>query len=123
MRPSIGKLVTGSAAAAALLVCFSLPAPANAQGRQMNRVQHRQLAQIHQGLKNGSLSKQQATKLAKQERDINAAKTKMNSSGNVTPADRAAMRHDVKREEKSINSTEKSNREQDPPTTSTQPPL
>lgn len=131
MRISIGKLLTSSVAAGALLVSFVLPATANAQRNRVNRVQHAQLRQIHRGLQNGNLTKQQATSLAKQERDINALKTKMNN-GTPSAADKAALKKHLNEQEKDIQGAEKMNEATEkgptpvtaaPSPTSTQPPL
>jgi hypothetical protein len=128
MRTLIGKFVTVSAVTGALLVSCLVPGTASAQRNRMNTIQHRQLNQIHQGVKNGDLTKQQATKLAKQERDINALKTQASDKADATPAQRAEARSDVmnkvNKEEKEIKTGEQKNEANPQPTpVSSQPPL
>jgi gas vesicle protein len=104
MTKSIIRTALGSSLVAALAILLGTPAPASAQNSRMrvNRVERRQQAQIRQGVKNGSLSKQQAAKLEHQEKDIKNLQKQDNANGAPTSQERSQLKDDLQHQQQSI---------------------
>jgi hypothetical protein len=59
---------------------------ANAPG--INRRQHRDQRRIHQGIRNGELTRREAARLEAQQARIRAAERRARADGHITPRDR-----------------------------------
>ncbi|HEY6274355.1 MAG TPA: hypothetical protein VIX19_20405 [Terriglobales bacterium] len=109
MKSSISKFIVGSSVAATLALLLTVPAPARAkQGApaRMNQVQRQQQAQIHQGIKNGQLNKQQAAHLVKGEKDVKATIAKDKANGPLTGAEAAQIKNETQHENAGIKTAE-----------------
>ena len=113
MTKSIGSLITGPCASAALVLALVLPSPASAQRPvnrgNLNQIQRSQQKQIRQGVKNGSLAKQPAAHLEKGEQRIHATEMKDMKDGNMTPQEAGQLKREAGREEQAIQKAEGNN--------------
>jgi hypothetical protein len=123
MTKSFTRFATGSLAAAALAFSLSLPSPANAQsrgaraaGQRLQNAQHREVNQIRQGVRNGSLTKAQAENLKDHMGKMRSAIAADRASGKLTPQDLRQIKNGTKKEEKAIKGAEDSNKGTMPPT-------
>lgn len=129
MNNSISKFVTGSAVAATLALSLSLPSTANAQGRaarlqgqRLQNAQREERQQIRKGLKDGNLTKAQATKLAQGEKKVMAQENAARAHGGVTPAEMRQLRNETKGEAHAIQKVEDFNKDKSTTPPATMPP-
>jgi hypothetical protein len=126
MTKSIIRTLVGSSLVAALAILLATPTPASAQNsrNRVNRVERRQQAQIRQGVKNGTLSKKQAAKLERQEKDVKALQKQDNMSGAPTSQERSQLKGDLQDQQRAIRHDETTNpTPATNPSTSSTPPL
>ena len=113
MTKSIGGLIMGTCAVGALAFALVIPSPASAQRpanrRNINQVQRSQQNQIRQGVKNGSLTKQQAAHMEKGEQRIHATEMKDMKDGSMTPQEAGQLKREAGREEQAIQKAEGNN--------------
>src|SRR5579864_7904346 len=113
MTKSIGSLIMGSCASGALICALFLPSPASAQRPlnrgNLNQIQKSQQKQIRQGVKNGTLTKQQAAHLEKGEQRIHATEMKDMKDGSLTPQEAGQLKREAGREEQAIQKAEGNN--------------
>lgn len=129
MSSSIRKFVTGSVVAGAMALSLALPSAANAQGRaarvgahRLQNMQRQERQQIRQGLKNGSLTKAQATKLAQGEKNVLAQEHAAKANGGMTPANMAQLKAETKAEAHAMDKAEDLNKSKSAPPPATIPP-
>ena len=109
MTKLVSKCITGSVVATALAFSLSLPSAANAQGRggqRMQTTQHREMRQIGQGVRNGSLSQDQARNLENHMSQLQANIAADKANGNLTPKEAKSLKNKTKKIEKAINGAE-----------------
>jgi hypothetical protein len=103
---SISKFIMGSSATAVFMVTLALPGPALAQSRgfgaRLGAIQHQQQMQIRKGLQNGDLSKQQAARLEKGEKTIQATEARDKAKGPLTGAEATQLHRETQRETAAI---------------------
>jgi len=122
MTRLIGKFAIASLVAAAFLFSLGLPSQAQAQAHpahpagQMQHAQQRERAQIQQGVKNGSLTKEQAKNLERHSKEMQSQIAADRADGKLTPQEAKQLKNETRKEEKAIKGAEDSNKATMPPT-------
>jgi len=106
-------------AAAAIAGLFSVAAPAQTTGSEVQRDVNQQ-QRIEQGLKNGSLTTREASQLERGESRIDKMESNAEKDGKLCPAEKARIRRAQNQESRRINRLESNNRTGNPSSASSQ---
>lgn len=93
-----------------LLSFLSIGITAQTATPGINKTQIRQQARIHQGVKNGELTRAETRNLERQQRKIQADKKMAKADGVVTNAERKQIRHEQNAANKNIYRKKHNNR-------------
>ncbi len=86
----------------AMLMAASVPVAAEMRERGINQRQHNQQQRIHQGWRQGDLTRGEARQLQGQARDIRREEHAFRSDGRFTPAERQHVQRDLDRQSRDI---------------------
>lgn len=87
---------------AGLVVAGSLPVAMAENQKTVNHRSHRQQERIHQGVKSGELTKQEAVRLEKQEHHIKQMEKRAEADGKLSPRERHRLEEAQNHESKMI---------------------
>jgi hypothetical protein len=82
----------------------------------MQHAQQKERGQIQQGVKNGSLTKEQAKRLEQHSDQMQSQIAADRANGKLTPQEAQQLKNESRREEKAIKNAEDSNKGTTPPT-------
>ena len=108
MTKFVGRFFTGSVVAAALAFSLSVPS-ANAQGRagqRLQSMQHLETRQIAQGVRNGSLTKNQAKNLENHMSQLDKSIAADKANGKLTPQEMKNLKNETNKIARAINGAE-----------------
>jgi polyhydroxyalkanoate synthesis regulator phasin len=115
MTTSFTKFAAGSLVAAAFVFSLSFAASANAQsrgsratGQRLQGMQHQEASQVRQGVRNGSLTTDQAKNLTSHMDQMQSSIKADQANGKLTPQEAKQLTSETKKVAKAINGAENS---------------